>query len=248
MTQFHPPFPFMLFCLVAIKCDQEQFSFRRQRELNLWSMFVIIMSDARPVQISSRPKGRPNVLIDLPQPLYVLSNETQVEVQSPVQLQLHPSVHNAREILRTPCTAVVTIEGIFAFHVANTGTIQNTMDVIADQLETFHGVPCDKLCVPLNMDETPDYHFMVMPTRLHQVDFPTLTEVDSHTGSVIRLTPGSQSCILPGVYYLKNGMIFLSLPFLVSRFLSMMFNFGRKRPMDSNPVRLLGHVDGAVTN
>ena len=188
-----PTVPIHDFCDVTIKCEQEQFTFRCQRELDLWSILLVVMGSLRPQELFVRPTGHLGVLIDLPKPFYVLTNEIQLEAKSPIQMHLHPSIHNAQEILLTPCTVVVTVEGLFVFHVANTGTIQNTFDVIADQFDHFHGFPCNKLCMPLDYDQTPDYHFMIMPTRLHQIDFPTLTEVDVDVSTgVVSFTPPSR--------------------------------------------------------
>ena len=172
-----PTIPIHDFVHVVLKFGDDQILIRCQRELDVWTILDAIMGDAKPAKLSISPKSHPKTHVELPQPFYLLSNEHRIDVPTTPKLLLRPGDQPHATNALTPCSVILTMEGIFVFHSANTGSARNTLDIIADQFEHFHGIPCNKLCQPLELDEHPAGHFMIMPTQLGPLEFECISQV-----------------------------------------------------------------------
>ena len=145
-----------------------------ERGIDLWSALHVLMHTHPPSVISFKPFRDAPLLLEIPKPFLLLSNQVILHVNRPLVLHLHPSVQTSPEVLVTPCAVVVCVEGIFILHAGQVNSIQHAVDIVADQFEHFHGTPTNQFCIPLVDTDHAPYHFMLMPVTLSTFDFVTL--------------------------------------------------------------------------
>ena len=209
-----PTIPLHDFVLVHLYFESDEIVLHCERELDLWGVLHILMSDTKPASMFLKPLGHPNKCIPVPKPFLLLSDVHHVTLISKPVLRLHPQVHRSAEVLVTPTVVVIAERQVFALHLGRLKTVQAVAEVIMDAIDIEGLIPTNQFGRPLDPLQFPPYHFILMPTCVKPMDFSAFQLVTVTSVAQIFTFASAPHVIEEIIHSLRNsGILQMIKPF-----------------------------------